>query len=206
MEQLTRGRFSKEGITYESVASPNGAVEEVAVADGYLTADGKKVYPKVLDIKSVIIYPTTGDLPAGVDGDIYLVAGVDGAVAYQYQTSEYVAIKTLESGDLVWAGGQLYMYNGTALLVAVKSIIADYTLLSSGWANNAYTLSVTGKTASNHAIVSNSNTGSNADVLANANAIADANIYKITDNGTSLTFVCENTPTTDIKIQVGVFN
>lgn len=86
-----------------------------------------------------------------------------------------------------------------------KSIIADYTLTASNWNNNSYTLSVTGKTANNNAIVSNSNTGTNQEVLANANAIADANIYKITDNGTSLTLVCETTPTTNLKIQVEVY-
>ena len=88
---------------------------------------------------------------------------------------------------------------------ANKSTIATYTLLSSNWSNKTYTLSVTGKTANNHAIVSNGNTGTDAQVLANAEAIAYANIYKITDNGMSLTFVCETTPTTDISIQVEVY-
>lgn len=89
--------------------------------------------------------------------------------------------------------------------LATTSIIAEYTLTAANWSNNTYTLSVTGKTSSNHALVSNSNTGTDADVLANANAIGDANIYKITDNGTSLTFVCETTPTVDLKIQVEVY-
>lgn len=88
---------------------------------------------------------------------------------------------------------------------ASKVTIADYTLLSTGWSSNSYTLSVTGKTANNHALVSNSNTGTNQEVLANAEAISDANIYKITDNGTSLTFTCETTPTTDLKITIEVY-
>lgn len=88
---------------------------------------------------------------------------------------------------------------------ANKSTIADYTLVANGWSNNSQTISITGKTANNNARVSNSNTGTDAQVLANSQAIADANIYKITDNGTSLTFVCETTPTDDITIQVEVF-
>lgn len=89
---------------------------------------------------------------------------------------------------------------------ANKSIIADYTLVVANWSNNTYTLNVTGKTENNNAIVSNSNTGTDADVLANAQAIANANIYKITDNGTSLTFTCETTPITDLRVQVEVYD
>lgn len=88
---------------------------------------------------------------------------------------------------------------------ANKTIIADYTLLANGWLNNAQTLNITGKTASNNARVSNSNTGTDANVLANGQAIAAANIYKIVDNGTSLTFICENVPTDNLIIQVEVF-
>lgn len=89
---------------------------------------------------------------------------------------------------------------------ASKSIIADYTLNAVDWVNNSYTLNVTGKTVSNNALVSNSNTGTDQQVLDNAEAITDANIYKIVDNGTSLTFICENTPTVDLKIQVEVYD
>ena len=192
MEQLTRGSFSKGGVTYKSVASPNGIVEEVGVENGYFIHDGEMVYPKVLEIKSTTIYQSTAELPTEQEGDIYLVAGLNGAVVYEYQTNDWVALKTLENGDLVWADGQLYMYDGTTLKVAGKSIIADYTIPANGWASNAYTLNVTGKTANNHALVSNSNTGTNQAVKANSEAIAEANIYKITDNGTSLTFVCDN--------------
>lgn len=88
---------------------------------------------------------------------------------------------------------------------ANKTTGADYTLTAANWNNNTYTLSVTGKTASNNALVSNSNTGTNQEVLANAEAISDANIYKIIDNGTTLTFVCETTPTTNIKVRVEVY-
>lgn len=85
------------------------------------------------------------------------------------------------------------------------TLITDYVLSASKWNNNTYTLEVAGKTSSNNARVSNSNTGTDEEVLNNANAISDANIYKITDNGKTLTFVCETTPTTDLKIQVEVF-
>ena len=89
--------------------------------------------------------------------------------------------------------------------IAKKSSIAEYTLSANNWSSNQYTLSVTGKTSANNAIVSNSNSGTtNQAVLDNANAILEANIYRIIDNGTSLTFVCETTPTIDLKIQVEV--
>ena len=44
------------------------------------------------------------------------------------------------------------------------------------------------------------------DVLDNQQAISDANIFMITDNGTSLTFTCETTPSVNIKINVEVFD
>ena len=91
-------------------------------------------------------------------------------------------------------------------LKADKTIVADYTLSAANWSSNQYTLSVTGKTATNNARVGNSNSGANnAAVLANAQAISDANIYRIVDNGTSLTFVCETTPTVDLLITVEVY-
>lgn len=84
--------------------------------------------------------------------------------------------------------------------------ITDYTLASSGWVDNMQRKSISGKTSTNHAMVSNSNSGTDAEVLLNAQNIADANIYKITDNlNGTLTFTCENTPTSDLKIQVEVF-
>lgn len=91
-------------------------------------------------------------------------------------------------------------------LKADKTIVADYTLSVANWSSNQYTLSVTGKTATNNARVGNSNSGvDNAAVLANAQAISDANIYRIIDNGTSLTFVCETTPIVDLLITVEVY-
>ena len=108
--------------------------------------------------------------------------------------------------DLYLAGNLSDGTNSISIAnISKKSTIAEYTLSASNWSNNEYTLSVTGKTSSNNAVVTNSNSGlANSDVLANSNAIAGANIYRIVDNGTSLTFVCENTPTVDIKIQVEV--
>ena len=89
--------------------------------------------------------------------------------------------------------------------IAKKSSVAEYTLSCANWVNKEYTLSIVGKTSSNNAVVSNSNSGTTHQaVLDNANAIADANIYRIIDNGTSLTFVCETTPQVDLKIQVEV--
>ena len=88
---------------------------------------------------------------------------------------------------------------------ANKSTSADYTLSSANWVSNEYTLSVTGKTANNNAIVYPSNTGTNQQVLDNVNAIAAANIYKIVDNGTTLTLVCENTPSTNLLITVEIY-
>lgn len=89
---------------------------------------------------------------------------------------------------------------------ANKTIVAEYTLHAENWSDNSYTLSIAGKTSSNNVLVSNSNSGTNAEVLANSEAISSANIYKIVDNGASLTFICENTPVVDIKIQVEVYD
>ena len=91
---------------------------------------------------------------------------------------------------------------------ANKTSSATYTLTAANWSSNQYTLSVTGKTASNNADVSpwqGTSTSDSASVKSNADALADANIYQIIDNGTSLTFVCETTPTTDIKVNVEVY-
>lgn len=110
--------------------------------------------------------------------------------------------RKIKIGDGTTAWNTLSYMDGGGVPPA---IIADYTLSAANWDNNSYTLSITGKTALNNALVSNSNTGTDSQVLENSIAIADANIYKITDNGTSLTFVCQNTPTTDLKIQVEVY-
>ncbi|MEG1565310.1 MAG: hypothetical protein RR342_01030 [Bacilli bacterium] len=91
------------------------------------------------------------------------------------------------------------------LTKADKSTIADYTLSVAGWSNNSQTISISGKTSSNNARVSNSNTGTNEVVLANSTAISEANIYKIIDNGTTLTFTCENVPSVALTIQVEVY-
>lgn len=87
-----------------------------------------------------------------------------------------------------------------------KSIIADYTLAAANWSSNAQTLSITGKTGSNNARVMPSNTGTDSAVLNNSEAIAAAGIYKVVDNGTSLTFTCSTTPSVDLLIQVEVFD
>lgn len=89
---------------------------------------------------------------------------------------------------------------------ANKTSVAEYTLYAASWVGNNYTLGVTGKSSSNNALVSNSNSGTDQQVLDNAEAIIDANIYKIVDNGTSLTFTCETVPTVDLKIQVEVYD
>lgn len=89
---------------------------------------------------------------------------------------------------------------------ANKTINAQYTLSAANWSDNSYTLNIAGKNSSNNALVSNSNEGTNAEVLANSQAISSANIYRIVDNGTSLTFICEDTPVVDIKIQVEVYD
>lgn len=87
-----------------------------------------------------------------------------------------------------------------------KSTVAEYTLLASGWSNNAQTLSITGKTSANDARVMPSNIGTDSAVYNNTEAIANAGIYKVVDNGTSLTFTCNTTPLVDLKILVEVFN
>lgn len=89
---------------------------------------------------------------------------------------------------------------------ANKTSVAEYTLYAASWVGNNYTLGVTGKSSSNNALVSNSNSGTDQQVLDNAEAITDANIYKIVDNGNSLTFTCETVPTVDLKIQVEVYD
>ena len=93
--------------------------------------------------------------------------------------------------------------------VALKTITNTYTLYASGWTDNAYTLSPTGKTVDNNAEVHSWQGSSVSDaqsVMANTEAIQNANIYQIIDNGTSLTLICETTPTTDVKITVEVFD
>lgn len=115
----------------------------------------------------------------------------------------------LANGGTISSGGNSYSANENTLYLTPDedSLLNDYVLSVANWSNNTYTLSVLGKNSNNHALVSNSNSGTtNADVLANARAIAEANIYRIIDNGDTLTFVCENTPSTDLKIQVGVFD
>ena len=87
---------------------------------------------------------------------------------------------------------------------ANKTIVAEYILSANAWTNNEQTLSILGKTSENNAKITTSNSGTNEEVFDNNIAISEANIYRITDNGTSLTFVCENTPTVDLKIQVEV--
>ena len=91
---------------------------------------------------------------------------------------------------------------------ANKSTIATYTLSSANWSNNQYTLNVTGKTANNKAQVNiwaGDSESTASSVLANQQVLFDANIYMIVDNGTSLTLTCETTPTSDLKIDVEVF-
>ena len=87
-----------------------------------------------------------------------------------------------------------------------KSTIAEYTLAAANWSSNTQTLSITGKTSSNDARVMPSNIGTDSAVYNNSEAIAAAGIYKVVDNGTSLTFTCNTTPSVDLKILVEVFN
>jgi hypothetical protein len=82
------------------------------------------------------------------------------------------------------------------------SIATEITLLKDNWLEESQTVEIEGKIETQNAIVSNSNNGTNEEVLENNNAISEANIYKIIDNGTSLTFVCEITPTVDLKLLV----
>lgn len=89
----------------------------------------------------------------------------------------------------------------------LNTSFAEFTLTSSSWSNNSQSIDISSIAGDRtNIIVSNSNTGTNEEVLANSKAIANANIYKITYDETTkiLTLMCENTPTTDIKIQVGV--
>lgn len=89
----------------------------------------------------------------------------------------------------------------------LNTSFAEFTLTSSSWSNNSQSIDISSIAGDRiNVIVSNSNTGTDEEVLANSKAIAKANIYKITYDETTkiLTLVCENTPTTDIKIQVGV--
>lgn len=85
--------------------------------------------------------------------------------------------------------GDVYIENKKVLTNNSKSV----TLSASKWSNNSQTVSVNGVTSSTNVFVS---------PVGNPKTYAEAGIYCSAQANNSLTFTYENTPTTDIKVNI----
>lgn len=95
---------------------------------------------------------------------------------------------------------------------ANKSTITTITLNSANWQtspSNIYSYSYTLSGVISYIRVSRWQSNDSADlqdIRDNNNALDDANIYNIAQNGNVLTFYAETLPSTDIKLEVEVFD
>ena len=117
MEQLTRGRFSQGGVTYEGVASANGEVKNLSKNHGYFEYDGNTVYSRIIELASIEILNSTSELPStAVVDEVYAVRTTSGVSLYigvDPLSPKWELFKQLDNGDIVYCNGY-YRYKSSA--------------------------------------------------------------------------------------------